>query len=143
MQLTCQKEVKQLNSLVISSLFIVFLSVFLYLAEKTKVFGKWKECYKQLLIGILFGIAAVVATNCGSDIGGIYRYFFGNGDFTRTTCSIAVVSCGVIAAVLRKGLFDGKKPSYVYGFGIGMVCEVLHMLLRKNGTCEYLKKELP
>lgn len=159
MQLTCQKEVKQLNSLVISSLFIIFLSVFLYLAEKKNVFGKWKECYKQLLIGILFGIAAVVATNCGSDIGGavinvrdaaplcaglffsgpsgiiagiiggIYRYFFGNGDFTRTACSIAVVSCGVIAAVLRKGLFDGKKPSYAYGFGIGMVCEVLHMLL--------------
>jgi len=57
--------------LVISSLFIGFLSVFLYLAEKKNVFGKWKDCYKQRLIGILFGNAAVVATKCGSKIGGI------------------------------------------------------------------------
>ena len=79
-----------------------------------------------LCAGLFFGGPAGILTGI---IGGIYRYFFGSGDFTRTACSFAVVSAGVIAAILRKNLFDSKKPPFAYGFGIGVVCEVLHMLL--------------
>lgn len=31
--------------------------------------------------------------------------------------------------ILRKYMFDNKKPTWLYGMGIGMVTEVLHMLM--------------
>ncbi len=150
---------KTLNPLFISSALIVCFCGLVYLADKKTAFHKWKWAYRQILIGIVFGIAAIIATNCGyklndivvnvrdaaplcaglffggsagilaSMIGGIYRYLYGSGDFTRIACSLAVTWAGFLAAVLRKALFDEKKPPFIYGFGIGVVCEVLHMLL--------------
>lgn len=148
-----------LSNLFVSSFFTICLSGFFYLAEKKPAFQRWKTRYKQLIIGICFGISAIIATNYGYDvggavmnvrdaaplcaglffggpagiiagfIGGIYRYFLGSGDFTRTACSLGVISAGFLAALLRRGLFDNKKPPFPYGLGIGVVCEVLHMLL--------------
>lgn len=79
--------------------------------------------------GLIFGAPAGIISGV---IGGAYRWlavFWGAGEYTRLACSISAVLAGCIAALLRKHMFDDKKPSWIYGLGIGMVCEVLHMLM--------------
>ena len=82
-----------------------------------------------LCAGLIFGAPAGIISGV---IGGAYRWlavFWGAGEYTRLACSISAVLAGCIAALLRKHMFDDKKPSWIYGLGIGMVCEVLHMLM--------------
>lgn len=79
--------------------------------------------------GLIFGAPAGIISGV---IGGAYRWlavFWGAGEYTRLACSVSAVLAGCIAALLRKYMFDDKKPSWIYGLGIGMVCEVLHMLM--------------
>ena len=79
--------------------------------------------------GLIFGAPAGIISGV---IGGAYRWFavyWGAGAYTRLACSVSAVLAGCIAALLRKHMFDDKKPSWIYGLGIGMVCEVLHMLM--------------
>ena len=79
--------------------------------------------------GLIFGAPAGIIAGL---IGGAYRWFavfWGAGEYTRLACSVSTVLAGCIAALLRKHMFDDKKPSWIYGLGIGMVCEVLHMLM--------------
>ena len=79
--------------------------------------------------GLIFGAPAGIISGV---IGGAYRWlavFWGVGEYTRLACSVSTVLAGFIAALLRKHMFDDKKPSWIYGLGIGMVCEVLHMLM--------------
>lgn len=82
-----------------------------------------------LCAGLIFGAPAGIISGV---IGGVYRYvacFWGAGEYTRLACSISTVLAGVIAAVLRKFMFDNKKPSWIYGIGVGLISEVLHMLM--------------
>ena len=82
-----------------------------------------------LCAGLIFGAPAGIISGV---IGGAYRWlavFWGAGEYTRLACSVSTVLAGFIAAILRKHMFDDKKPSFIYGLGIGMVCEVLHMLM--------------
>lgn len=82
-----------------------------------------------LCAGLIFGAPAGIISGV---IGGAYRWFavyWGAGTYTRLACSVSTVLAGFIAALLRKYMFDDKKPSWIYGLGVGMVCEVLHMLL--------------
>ena len=82
-----------------------------------------------LCAGLIFGAPAGIISGV---IGGAYRWFavyWGAGAYTRLACSVSTVLAGFIAALLRKHMFDDKKPSWIYGLGIGMVCEVLHMLM--------------
>ena len=79
--------------------------------------------------GLIFGAPAGIISGV---IGGAYRWFavyWGAGAYTRLACSVSTVLVGFIAALLRKYMFDDKKPSWIYGLGVGMVCEVLHMLM--------------
>ena len=79
--------------------------------------------------GLIFGAPAGIISGV---IGGAYRWlavYWGAGEYTRLACSVSTVLAGFIAALLRKHMFDDKKPSWIYGLGIGMVCEVLHMLM--------------
>lgn len=79
--------------------------------------------------GLIFGAPAGIISGV---IGGAYRWlavYWGAGAYTRLACSVSTVLAGFIAALLRKHMFDDKKPSFIYGLGIGMVCEVLHMLM--------------
>lgn len=81
-----------------------------------------------LCAGLLFGGPAGIIAGL---IGGIERYaavLWGAGTFTQVACSVSTVLAGVLAAVLRKYLFDNKRPSAAYGFAIGAVMEVFHML---------------
>ena len=82
-----------------------------------------------LCAGLIFGAPAGVIAGL---LGGTYRWFsvfWGAGTYSRVACSIATCLAGIVAAGLRKKMFDDKRPSWVYGLGIGMVMEVFHMLL--------------
>ena len=83
-----------------------------------------------LCAGLIFGAPAGIIAGF---IGGIYRfvavYFNLAGTYTQIACSVSTILAGFIAAILRKFMFDNKKPTWLYGLGIGMVTEVLHMLM--------------
>ena len=82
-----------------------------------------------LSAGLIFGAPAGIIAGC---IGGLYRWFsvyWGGGMYTRLACSIATILAGLMAAGLRKLMFDNKKPMWGYGVCIAVACEVIHMIL--------------
>ena len=82
-----------------------------------------------LCAGLIFGGPAGVISGV---IGGIYRFFsvyWGGGEYTRIACTLSTMLAGVIAAVLRRFMFDNKKPTWSYGVFITVVCEVIHMMM--------------
>ena len=82
-----------------------------------------------LSAGLIFGAPAGIISGL---IGGVYRWFsvyWGGGVYTQLACSIATVLAGLMAAGLRKLMFDNKKPTWGYGICIAVVCEVIHMIL--------------
>ena len=82
-----------------------------------------------LSAGLIFGAPAGIIAGL---IGGVYRWFsvyWGAGTYTRLACSIATVLAGVMAAGMRKWMFEDKKPNWIYGICIAVACEVVHMLL--------------
>ena len=82
-----------------------------------------------LSAGLIFGAPAGVISGI---IGGLYRWFsvyWGAGTYTQLACSIATILAGLMAAGLRKLMFDNKKPTWSYGVCIAITCEVIHMIL--------------
>ena len=82
-----------------------------------------------LSAGLIFGAPAGIIAGC---IGGLYRWlsvYWGGGMYTRLACSIATILAGLMAAGLRKLMFDNKKPMWGYGVCIAVTCEVIHMIL--------------
>ncbi len=83
-----------------------------------------------LCAGLIFGGQAGIIAGI---IGGLYRYIsaiFGlTGTYTQLACSVSTALAGFIAAILRKYMFDNKKPGWLFALGIGMMCEVIHMLM--------------
>ena len=82
-----------------------------------------------LSAGLIFGAPAGIISGL---IGGLYRWFsvyWGGGTYTQIACSIATILAGLMAAGLRKLMFDNKKPTWGYGICIAVVCEVIHMIL--------------
>ena len=82
-----------------------------------------------LSAGLVFGVPAGIISGV---IGGLYRWFsvyWGGGMYTRLACSIATVVAGLMAAGIRKLMFDNKKPTWGYGVCIAVTCEVIHMIL--------------
>ena len=82
-----------------------------------------------LSAGLIFGAPAGIISGC---IGGLYRWFsvyWGGGTYTRLACSLATILAGFMAALLRKRMFDNKKPTWGYGVCVAIACEVIHMIL--------------
>ena len=82
-----------------------------------------------LSAGLIFGAPAGILSGL---VGGLYRWFsvyWGGGTYTQLACSVATILAGFMAAGLRKLMFDNKKPTWVYGICIAIVCEVIHMIL--------------
>lgn len=82
-----------------------------------------------LCAGLLFGAPAGIIAGV---IGGVERWFavyWGVGTFTRVACSVATIIAGIYAALLRKFLFDDKRPSWMISFASGIVIEVFHLSL--------------
>ena len=93
--------------------------------------------------GLFFGAPAGIIAGI---IGGAERWLsamWGRGMFTRVACSLATCAAGVYAAVLRKYVFEDKRPGRLFSCITGVVAEVLHLLLvfvtnPKNMTRAYL-----
>ena len=83
-----------------------------------------------LYAGFIFGAPAGIIAGL---IGGIYRYisvlFNGAGAYTQIASTLSIIVAGVVADVLRKFVFDNKKPTWLYGVVIALSVEILHMLL--------------
>lgn len=82
-----------------------------------------------LCAGLIFGSPAGIMAGI---IGGVERWFavlWGASAYTRLACSLSTIIAGFMGAALRKWMFDNKKPAWYYGFAIGLVMEVLHMLM--------------
>lgn len=82
-----------------------------------------------LCAGLIFGAPAGIISGV---LGGLYRFFsvfWGAGEYTRIACTLSTMLAGFIAAVLRRFMFDNKKPTWSYGIFITVVCEVIHMLM--------------
>ena len=82
-----------------------------------------------LSAGLIFGAPAGIISGL---IGGLYRWFsvyWCGGTYTQLACSAATILAGLMAAGLRKLMFDNKKPTVVYGICIAVVCEVIHLIM--------------
>ena len=82
-----------------------------------------------LCAGLIFGGPAGIISGI---IGGMYRFlsvYWGGGMYTRIACTLSTILAGFIAAILRRFMFDNKRPTWSYGIFITIVCEVLHMLM--------------
>jgi len=80
-----------------------------------------------LTAGLLFGSPAGIIAGL---IGGVERYiavYWGVGSFTRVACSLSTICAGFYSALLRKYIFDDKKPGVIFGLLIGLIMEVFHM----------------
>ena len=140
----------------------VVLSVFFRLLEDRTGFAKLGYAARQIIIGVVFGAAAVFGTEYGVEfhgalvnardaaplcaglifggpagiiagcIGGIERWFavyWGIGTFTRVACTISTILAGFYAAVLRRFMFDNRKPTIIISLCIGVVMEIFHMTM--------------
>ena len=83
-----------------------------------------------LSAGLIFGAPAGIISGC---IGGVFRFITvlwnPEAAYTQIACSLATILAGVMAAGVRKLMFDNKKPTWSYGVCIAIVCEVIHMIL--------------
>lgn len=63
-----------------------------------------------LCAGLIFGGPAGIISGV---LGGLYRYFsvfWGAGEYTRIACTLSTMLAGFFAALLRRFMFDNKKP---------------------------------
>ena len=79
--------------------------------------------------GLLFGGPAGIIAGA---IGGYERWIavaWGVGTYTRVACSVSTFVAGIYSAILRKYMFDNKKPSWGLALATGLVMEVFHMTM--------------
>ena len=77
--------------------------------------------------GLVFGSPAGIIAGV---IGGVHRFFaafYGKGEYTQIACSVSTLLSGILAAVLRKWMFDNKAPSWPFGIATTIVLETIHM----------------
>ena len=79
--------------------------------------------------GLLFGpLAGIIA----GLMGGIERWFavaWGAGTFTRLACTLGTILAGVHAALLRKYVFDNRRPFWLLAIAVAVLVEVIHLFL--------------
>ena len=93
------------------------------------MYGAVMNCRDAAVLsaGLFFGAPAGIIAGV---IGGIERWFsvyWGVGEFTRLACTASTIIAGIYAALLRKFMFENKKPATLISLAIGIVMEVFHM----------------
>ncbi|MCQ2792556.1 MAG: SpoIIE family protein phosphatase [Bacilli bacterium] len=86
-------------------------------------------CAPPAIAGLIFGWPAGLIAGL---LGGLYRSLINIGsaiDFARIAEALSITFSGAIVAILKKGLFDDKKPKWGYGIIIGVLIETVHMVL--------------
>lgn len=79
--------------------------------------------------GLMFGGPAGILAGL---IGGVERWIavaWGIGSYTRIACSVSTAFAGIYAALLRRYMFENKKPGVLLSFAIGIVMEVFHLTM--------------
>lgn len=80
--------------------------------------------------GLIFGPVAGIVSGF---MGGVFRaltvLWNPESAFTALACSLSTCLAGIIAAVLRKFMFDDKKAGWAPAVGTALVLEVFHMLM--------------
>ena len=140
----------------------VAATVILYLLEHLTKFKALNYKAKQVIIGVLFGLLAIYATETGvlyegatinvrdtaplcaglifggpagiiaGIIGGVHRFFaayYSAGAYTQIACTVSTIVAGIAAALLRKFVFDNRRPTWLYALMTAVVIEVFHMLM--------------
>ena len=80
--------------------------------------------------GLIFGpVAGIVSGFIGGGFRALTVLWNPGSAFTAVACSISTFLAGVIAAILRKFMFDDKKAGWLPAIGITLVLEVFHMLM--------------
>ena len=80
--------------------------------------------------GLIFGpIAGIVSGIIGGGFRALTVLWNPDSAFTAVACSISTLLAGVVAAILRKFMFDDKKAGWLPAIGITLVLEVFHMLM--------------
>ena len=82
-----------------------------------------------LVAGLLFGAPAGIIAGT---IGAVERWIavaWGVGTFTRVACSVSTFIAGIYAALLRKYMFEDKKPDPFISLAAGVVMEVFHLTM--------------
>ncbi len=82
-----------------------------------------------LIAGLMFGAPAGIIAGV---IGGVERWIavaWGVGTFTRLACSLSTLLAGVYSALLRKSMFEDKKPGTFLALAIGVVVEIFHLTM--------------
>ena len=82
-----------------------------------------------LTAGLIFGGPAGVIAGV---IGGVERFFaafWNRGYYTQIACSVSTFLAGIIAAALRKWMFENKTPNWAFGIVIAIFMEPFHLFL--------------
>ena len=82
-----------------------------------------------LISGLMFGAPAGIIAGV---LGGVERWFavfWGVGTYTRIACSVSTVIAGLYSALLRKYMFENKKPGTILSLAIGIIMEVFHLTM--------------
>lgn len=84
----------------------------------------------SICAGFMLGIPAGMIAGV---IGGIYGFcsvfWTGAGEYTQVAGMVSMVVAGLLSGLLRKYVFDNKKPTWAYGVVIALSVEILHILL--------------
>lgn len=79
--------------------------------------------------GLMFGGPAGIIAGL---IGGIERWVavaWGVGTYTRVACTVSTILAGFYSAIIRKIMFENKKPGWFMSLAIGVVMEVFHLTM--------------
>ncbi len=82
-----------------------------------------------VVAGLAFGCPAGLIAGA---IGAAERWLcvlWGGGETTRFACSVATFAAGIVAGLMRKLVFEDKRPVLGYAIGVGVSVETFHMLL--------------
>lgn len=83
-----------------------------------------------IIAGLMFGGPAGIIAGF---IGGLFRfvsvYWGASGTYTQLACSLATLMAGVFTALARKFMFDDEHGHWYYGFFLGVLVEVFHMMM--------------
>ena len=82
-----------------------------------------------LIPGLMFGGPAGIIAGI---IGGVERWIavaWGVGTYTRVACSVSTVLAGFFAALIRRFMFENKKPTWGMAFSAGISMEVFHLTM--------------